>query len=109
MGKLTDYQKKHCPRYLEHVDYKICSKCPNGLTHPAQFCGDVAYCSIKPTTPVVLTIIGRNKQEILAALPKISDDMEHGYMRGKVNTVFWNRDAKVPSYFTYDYDEQGKK
>lgn len=72
--------------------------------------GGHSKCTLKPTVPVVLTIIGRNKKEVLQALSEIKDELEHGYRRGKVNgDVFWNRDAEVPSYFTYDYDKEENK
>jgi len=103
MSALTEYQKKRCPLHLDCESWKECSKCSNGRVTEG-FAGSNASCSLKQTIPKVLTVIGRNKKEILEALPEIEDLMSHGFIRGKVIDVYWNMDGKVPDYFTVDYD-----
>jgi hypothetical protein len=108
MSALTEFQKKRCPNHLDCEDWKICSKCPNGKIVEA-LVGGSSKCTLKTTIPKVFTVIGKNKKEILVALPEIEDKMNHGFNRGRVGNVFWDMDAKPPSYFTYDYDDDPKE
>lgn len=105
MSALTEFQKERCPSHLLCENWKICSKCSNGRIVEAMI-GSNSTCTLAPTKPTVLTIIGRNKTEVLEAFPEIEDMMRHGYMRGEVRSVFWNRDEDTPDYFTYDYDKE---
>jgi hypothetical protein len=109
MSALTEFQKKRCPHGLGCEDWSICSKCPNGRVTEGQFAGRHAHCTLEATIPRVFTVIGKNKKEILKALPAIKKEMKKGFNRGRVGEVFWNMDAKVPSYFTYDYDDESRK
>lgn len=104
MGGLSEYQIKHCPYGLDCEDWKICSKCSNGKVYEAQFAGQRVRCTLKATIPKVFTAIGRDKGEIIKALPSIKKEMKKGFNRGHINDVYWNMDEDVPSYFTLDYD-----